>query len=76
MDISSDRDFQFRSDELLKHCEFEDIDGKKRQGEVDPENWTGWLVCFMLLKPLSMEIKNDQETTDPKNSCLQEESGH
>ena len=32
---------------------------------VDPENWTGQVVYFMLRKPLSMEIKNEQSTKDP-----------
>jgi len=38
---------------------------------VDPKNWTGELVYFMLHKQLSMETKNEQ---NPKISKLQEKS--
>ena len=29
---------------------------------VDPKNWTGKVVNFMLPKPLSMELENDKKT--------------
>ena len=37
---------------------------------VDPKNWTGKVVNFMLLKSLSMETKYEQSTEDPTNGGL------